>query len=80
MLLAFQWSFPPGEEHPVNAPDQFGLLRIDHEVPILPSVVAEETVERNGDLAVCKALPLAPRAVLRDGPGFFLRQRRHDRE
>ena len=40
--------------------------------------LAEEPFEGNRDLAVCKALSLAPCAVLRNGPAFFLREARHD--
>ena len=64
----------PFEEHTVDALDHFGLLRIDRQIPILASVVAEEPFEGNRDLAVCKALSLAPCAVLGNGPAFLLRE------
>jgi hypothetical protein len=53
-------------------------LRIQHEVAIRPSVVAKEMAKRNGDLSVCKTLPLTPDAVLGDGAGFFLCEGAHD--
>ena len=64
----------PFEKHAVDALDNFGLLRVDHQISILTSVVAEEPFEGNRDLAVCKSLSLAPCAVLRNGPAFFLRE------
>jgi len=66
------------EEHAVDAFDHLGLLRVDYQIPIFASVVAEEPFEWDCDLAVCKTLSLAPRAVLGDGPTFFLREARHD--
>ena len=66
------------EEHAVDAFDHFGLLPVDHQIPILASVVAEEPFEWDRDLAVCKTLSLAPCAVLGNGPAFFLRKARHD--
>ena len=66
------------EEHAVDAFDHLGLLRVDHQIPVLASVVAEEPFERDRDLAICKTLSLAPCAVLGNGPAFFLREARHD--
>lgn len=54
----------PLKEQPVNALDNEGLLRIDHQITVWPAVIAEEALEWNGDLAVCKAFPLPPCAVL----------------
>ena len=68
------------QEHSVDALDQLGLFRVYHEVVVRPHVVAQKSLERNRDLAVCKPLPLAPCAVLGNGPGLFLRQRGHDRQ
>ena len=66
------------EEHAVDAFDHLGLLRVDYQIPIFASVVAEEPFEWDCDLAVCKTLSLAPCAVLGNGPAFFLREARHD--
>ena len=66
------------EEHAVDAFDHLGLLRVDYQIPILASVVSEKPFEGNRDLAVCKAFSLTPRAVLGNGPAFFLREARHD--
>ena len=63
------------QEHSVDALDQLGLFWVYHEVVVRPHVVAQKSLERNRDLAVCKPLPLAPCAVLGNGPGLFLRQR-----
>ena len=68
----------PFEKHAVDALDHLGLLRVDHQIPVLASAVAEEPFERNRDLTVCKAFSLAPCAVLGNGPAFFLREARHD--
>lgn len=68
------------QEHSVDALDQLGLFWVYHEVVVRPHVVAQKSLERNRDLAVCKPLPLAPCAVLGNGPGLFLRQRGHDRQ
>lgn len=66
------------KEHGVDALNNGRLLPVDHQIAVRPTVVAEESVERNRDLAVCKALPLAPGAVFRYAPAFLLRQRGHD--
>ena len=63
------------QEHGVNALDDDCLLSVDHQISIRTTVVTKETLERNTDLSVCKALSLAPRAVLGNAAAFFLRQR-----
>ena len=42
------------------------LLRIDHQIPVLATVVTEEPGKGYRDLAVCKPLSLSPSAVLRN--------------
>ena len=66
------------KEHGVDALNNGRLLPVDHQIAVRPTVVAEEPVERNRYLAVCKALPLAPGTVFRYAPAFLLRQRGHD--
>ena len=66
------------KEHIVNAPDDLGLLRIYHQLTVCASIVAEEPVEWDRNLAVCKALSLSPCAVLGNAAAFLLRQRAHD--
>ena len=66
------------QEHGVDLLDDDGLLWVDHQVSVRPTVVTEETVKRNSDLTVCKALSLAPRAVLGNAATFFLRKAGHD--
>ncbi|MBQ1491241.1 MAG: hypothetical protein IIZ39_04720 [Blautia sp.] len=66
------------EEHAVDALDHLILLRVDNQIPVLASVVAEEPLERAWNLAICKTLSLALHAVLGNGPTFFLSEARHD--
>ena len=68
------------EEHIINAPDDLGLLRIDHQLAVGSTVIAEEPVKRDCDLAVCKPLSLSPCAVLGNAAAFLLCQRAHDRD
>ena len=66
------------QEQAVDAFDDDCLLPVDHQIPIRATVVAKEALERNTDLSVCKALSLAPSAVLGNAAAFFLCQRGHD--
>lgn len=66
------------KEHGIDALNNGCLLPVDHQIAVRPTVVAEEPVEGNRDLAVYKVLPLALGAVFRNAPAFLLRQRGHD--
>lgn len=68
------------QEQAVDAFDDDCLLPVDHQIPIRATVVAKEALERNTDLSVCKALSLAPSAVLGNTAAFFLSQRRSKKE
>ena len=62
------------QEHAVNALYGDCLFWIDDQISIRATVVAEEALEWNGHLAVCKAFSLAPSAVLGNAAAFFLCQ------
>ena len=64
MVVWPHWCLPAG----VGTPSSVSVLAMPCGVMPL----------RDRDLAVCKALSLAPCAVLGDGPAFFLREARHD--
>ncbi len=62
----------------VDALNDLCLLRIHHQLTVLPAIVAQEAAEGNRNLAVCHALTLTPGAVFTDGAAFLLCQRGHD--
>ena len=54
-------------ELPVDEAHDAGFLLVDHQVPVLSLVVAQEDAVGHRHLSVCHALPVAPGDILRDG-------------
>ena len=68
----------PFEEQSVDAPHHLRFFRYDLRFAIFALAVTEEVLVGHGNLAVGKALPLAPGHVFRDAAALFLRKAGHD--
>lgn len=75
---AMVWGVAPLQKLGVDALNDLCLLRIHHQLTVLPAIVAQEAAEGNRNLAVCHALTLTLGAVFTDGAAFLLCQRGHD--
>ena len=71
---AMVWGVAPLQKLGVDALNDLCLLRIHHQLTVLPAIVAQEAAEGNRNLAVCHALTLTLGAVFTDGAAFLLCQ------
>lgn len=62
----------PIETKTVDEADHCRFLLVDHRGAVLPFIVAQELLVGQSDLAVSKALSLAPDDILRDAPALLL--------